>query len=100
MGEWGEDVERAFETWVREREAITGDEPLHDRRCVHYAEGAPAEPDAGAVYLRALQRLKGSEAALMARRVEQFFWSDAKVIRVWLCGDCAARLGLRRDEKN
>lgn len=95
MGGWGEDLGRAFETWSREREATA--EAVRDRRCAHYADGAAAEPYGGE-YLRALQRLRGSEAALMARRVEPFFWSDAKVTRVWLCGECSARLGLRQDE--
>ena len=92
----GEDVTRAYETWAREREAAAA--VRRDRRCVHYAGGAPAEPYSGEVYLQALQRLRGSEAALMARRVEQFFWSDAKVARVWLCRECSARLGLLREE--
>lgn len=96
MGGWGEEVTRAYETWAREREAATV--AVRDRRCAHFADGAAAEPYAGEVYLRALQRLRGSEAALMALRVEQFFWSDAKLTRVWLCGECSARLGLLRDE--
>jgi hypothetical protein len=96
MGGWGEEVARAYETWAREKEAAAA--AKRDRRCVHYVEGVSAEPYAGEVYLRALQRLRGSEAALMARRVEPFFWSDAKVTRVWLCGECSARLGLRQDE--
>lgn len=99
MGGWGEDVERAYETWAQEREAA-GAAARHDRRCTHYADGVPLEPYTGEVFLRALQRLKGSEAARAARSVEPFFWSDAKVVRVWLCGDCSARLGLRRDEHN
>jgi hypothetical protein len=99
MGGWGEDIGRAFETWARGREAAS--EPAkRDRRCIHFADGVPLEPYAGEVYLRALQRLKGSEAARVARQVEPFFWSDAKVVRVWLCGECSARLGLRRDENN
>lgn len=92
MGGWGEEVARAYETWAREKEAVAA--TRRDRRCVHYVEGAPAEPYAGEVYLRALQRLRGSEAARAARQVESFFWSDAKVTRVWLCGECASRLGL------
>lgn len=95
MGEWGEDVERAYKTWAQTKDAAAA---MRDRRCAHFAEGAATEPYAGEVYLRALQRLKGGEATLMARRVEQFFWSDAKVVRVWLCGGCAARLGLSRKE--
>ena len=72
---------------------------IRDRWCVHYAEGTPAEPYAGEIYLRALQRLKGSEAAMMARRVEQFFWSDAKAVRVWLCEECSERLRLSSELK-
>ncbi|HEX3561170.1 MAG TPA: hypothetical protein VHU19_18415 [Pyrinomonadaceae bacterium] len=98
MDVWGEDIERAYETWVREREATGA--ARHERRCMHYAEGTPQEPYPGEIYLRALQRLRGSEAAHAARQVEPFFWSDAKAVRVWLCGDCSARLGLRRDEHN
>jgi hypothetical protein len=97
MGQWGEDVERAYAAWARGREVAA--EPLiRDRGCVHYTEGTPAEPYAGQDYLRALQRLRGGEAEQAARRVEPFFWSDAKATRVWLCGECSARLGLRREE--
>jgi hypothetical protein len=96
MGGWDDDVERAYETWAQTKDAAAA--VIRDRHCVHYEEGAQAEPYAGEVYLRALQRLKGSEAAQMARRVGQFFWSDAKVVRVWLCGECAAGLGLGREE--
>ena len=95
-----DDVERAYETWARARDASPGEAPLRDRICAHSAEGATAEPFAGEVFLRALQRLRGSEAALMARRVERFFWSDAKVVRVWLCRECSVRLGLRRSEQD
>lgn len=93
MGEWENEVERAYALWARGREAAA--EPaVRDRRCVHYSEGASAEPYAGEVYLRALQRLRGGAAERAARLVEPFFWSDAKVTRVWLCGDCSARLDL------
>lgn len=92
MSGWGEEVERAYETWAREKEAAAA--AVRDRQCVHCAEGAPAEPYAGEDYLRALQRLRGGEAERAARLVEPFFWSDAKATRVWLCGDCSARLGL------
>ena len=96
MGGWGEDVTRAFETWSREREATAA--VRRDRRCVHYAGGALAEPYTGEVYLRALQRLRGDEATRAARLVEPFFWSDAKVVRVWLCRECLTRLGLGQEE--
>ena len=99
MGGWRDEVERAYETWARERAAA--DAPARrDRRCLHYAEGLAAQPYAGEDYLRALEGLRGSEAARVARQVEPFFWSDAKVVRVWLCGECSARLGLQRDEHN
>jgi hypothetical protein len=96
MGGWDDDVERAYKTWSQKKDAAAA--AMRDRHCVHFAEGAAMEPYAGEVYLRALQRLKGGEATLMARRVEQFFWSDAKVVKVWLCGECAARLGLNQKE--
>jgi hypothetical protein len=38
--------------------------------------------------------MKGSAAARLARKVEPFFWSDARKVRVWLCADCAAETGL------
>ncbi|HEV2861269.1 MAG TPA: hypothetical protein VGX48_09700 [Pyrinomonadaceae bacterium] len=92
MGAWGEDVENAYEKWAGAAEAESF---RRDRRCAHTARGAePARAYPGEVYLRALQSLKGSDAARAARNVEPFFWADAKVVRVWLCGECAAPLGL------
>lgn len=93
MGERGDDVERAYAESARGRETAT--QPvIRDRRCAHHVEGAPADPYAGEDYLRALLRLRGGEAERAARRVEPFFWSDAKATRVWLCGACSGRLGL------
>ena len=46
------------------------------------------------LYLKALQRMKGSAAAELARKVEPFFWADARKVRVWLCAGCAAEAGL------
>lgn len=94
MDQWGEDVDRAYTAWARDRETAATDPVTRDRWCVHYTEGTPAEPYAGEDYLRALQRLRGADAERVARRVEPFFWSDAKATRVWLCGDCSGRLGL------
>lgn len=88
----GEDVEQAYEKWTDEAEAESF---RRDRRCSHTARGGEAaRAYPGEVYLRALQSLKGSDAARAARNVEPFFWADAKVVRVWLCGECAAPLGL------
>ena len=94
MDRWGEDVEHAYERWSEEKNAATKDSFRRDRRCAHYAEGVPAQAYAGEVYLGALQRLRGSDAARAARNVEPFFWADAKVVRVWLCRDCAKTVGL------
>ena len=95
MGAWGEDVEQAYEKWAEGDGAVPEESFRRDRRCVHAARGAEAaRPYPGEVYLRALQRLKGTDAARAARNVEPFFWADAKVVRVWLCGECAAPLGL------
>lgn len=87
-------MERAYEMWAQSRETNVDEPTRRDRRCAHHVQGAQAEPYRGEVYLRALQRMRGSDAARAARQVEPFFWSDAKVVRVWLCGDCAATLGL------
>ncbi len=95
MGGWGEEVEQAYERWSQEGEAASEDSFRRDRRCAHTARGAEAaRAYPGEVYLRALQSLKGTDAARAARNVEPFFWADAKVVRVWLCGECAAPLGL------
>lgn len=92
MGGFGEDVEQAYEEWAG-REG--GESFRRDRRCTHTARGGEAgRAYPGEVYLRALQRLKGTDAARAARNVEPFFWADAKVVRVWLCDQCAAPLGL------
>ena len=69
-----------------------------ERRCVHYAEGAAGETFAGSRYVAALQKMRGSEALTLARRVEPFFWEDARLVRVWLCQRCAVEFGLRASE--
>ena len=71
-------------------------EAARDRSCVHHRRGEPGEPYAGEEYLRALYRVKASEAMRMAGQVEAFFWADAPTVRVWLCRGCAERLGLLR----
>ncbi len=94
MGGFGEDVEQAYERWAQETGPASEDSFRRDRRCAHYVEGGQALSLPGEEYLRALQRMRGSDAARAARNVEPFFWADAKVVRVWLCGECAAPLGL------
>ena len=93
MGGWGEDVEQAYERWSQEGQPAE-DSFRRDRRCAHYAEGARGSWLPGEVYLNALQRMRGSDAARAARNVEPFFWADAKVVRVWLCQECASAVGL------
>jgi hypothetical protein len=39
--------------------------------------------------------MRGPQALELARRVQPFFWADARLLRVWLCDDCSARAGLR-----
>ena len=73
-----------------------GEAVVPERACVHYKRGEQAEPYGGEEYLRALHRLKASDAVKMAGMVEAFFWSDAPTVRVWLCRGCGERLGLLR----
>jgi len=94
MGGWGEDVEQAYEKWAQGGGPVEEDSFRRDRRCAHFAEGAPTRSLPGEVYLNALQRMRGSDAARAARNVEPFFWADAKVVRVWLCHECASAVGL------
>lgn len=88
-------VGSAFASWDRELKARGGahDPPKVERQCVHFKEGSDGRPYDGELYLKALQRMKGSAAASLARKVEPFFWSDARKIRVWLCAGCAAEAG-------
>ena len=69
-----------------------------ERNCSHCSRESPGEVYSGRDYLHALQRLKGDEAEWQAHKVEPFFWSDADVMHVRLCDDCAGRLGLGRPE--
>jgi len=67
---------------------------FRERECIHREEGADGDFYNGVFYLQALQRLRVDDAVRMAAKVTSFFWSDAPVIMVWLCDDCAAELGL------
>jgi hypothetical protein len=69
-----------------------------ERRCVHCSGESRGEVYSGREYLRVLQRLKGDEAERQAHKVEPFFWSDADLLRVRLCDECAEHLGLRKPE--
>jgi len=93
MGGWSEEVDQAYEKWTEEGEP-SEDTFRRDRRCVHYTEGTQGRSLPGEVYLSALQRMRGTDAARAARNVEPFFWADAKVVRVWLCQECAEAVGL------
>ena len=90
------EVGGAFAFWDRELKARAGAQnpPKVERQCVHFKEGSDGLPYDGELYLKALQRMKGSAAARLARKVEPFFWSDARKVRVWLCAGCAAEAGL------
>lgn len=89
-------VGNAFASWDRERKANTGAHklPKVERQCVHFKESGDGRPYDGELYLKALHRMRGSSAARLARKVEPFFWSDARKVRVWLCADCAAEAEL------
>ena len=63
-----------------------------ERRCTHCCRESQGKVYSGQDYLRVLQGLRGDEAERLAHKVEPFFWSDADMIHVRLCGDCAARL--------
>lgn len=66
----------------------------HERCCVHVCSVSQGTVYNGQNYLRGLQHLRESEAMRLGRAVGPFFWSDADMIRVRLCDDCRARLGL------
>jgi hypothetical protein len=96
MGDQDMGVGSAFASWDRELKegAQANGLPKVERQCVHFKEGSNGRPYDGELYLKALQRMKGSSAAGLARKVEPFFWSDARKVRVWLCAGCAAEVGL------
>jgi hypothetical protein len=100
MGGWDVELKGSFDKWAG------GDEPntdaaaqaVRERHCAHHLKGADGEAYSGKSYVAALQRLKGSEAMDAARHVEPFFWSDAPLMTVWLCGACADALGLSKKQ--
>lgn len=65
-----------------------------ERECIHRKQPVEGNFYVGADYIKALQRLPGSAAMKMASKVGAFFWADAPKVKVWLCQDCAAELGL------
>lgn len=67
-----------------------------ERCCSHCCRESPGVVYEGRDYLRLLQALKGDQAAWQAHKVEPFFWSDADMIHVRLCDECASHL--RRNE--
>lgn len=96
MGDPDMGVGNAFASWDRELKAKAGAHsmPKVERQCVHFKEGSDGRPFDGEIYLKALQRMRGSSAARLARKVEPFFWADARKVRVWLCAGCAAEAEL------
>ncbi len=96
MDKWSEEVESAYHNWAHNLRGRRGpSEPVkRDRACTHFTQGAAGQSYGGEEFIRSLQRLRGDAAMRMARRVESFFWSDARHIRVWLCRDCAAEMRL------
>ena len=63
-----------------------------ERRCTHCKRESQGKAYSGREYLRVLQGLRGDEAERLAHKVEPFFWSDADMIHVRLCDDCASHL--------
>ena len=96
MGDQDMGVGGAFASWGGELKARAGAHGPSkvERQCTHFKEGSDGRPYEGELYLKALQRMKGSSAVTLARKVEPFFWSDARKVRVWLCAGCAAEAGL------
>ncbi len=73
---------------------VLTDEQTRERECIHRAQGAAGDYYKGTSYVQRLQRLRSGDALRFAGRVTPFFWSDAPRITVWLCDDCAGKLGL------
>jgi hypothetical protein len=94
------ELKSGYEKWEDsvENTAEEAAQTVRERHCAHHLGGAAGAAYAGKSYIAALQRLKGSEAMEAARHVEPFFWSDAPLVTVWLCGDCAAALGLSKQQ--
>ena len=67
---------------------------VNERECIHRGEQVQGDYYTGTSYVKALQRLPGTEAMKMASKVGAFFWADAAKTKVWLCRECAAELEL------
>jgi len=70
------------------------EQEFRERECIHRARGAGGEYYTGVKYVKGLQGLRSAAALSFAGKVSPFFWSDAARVRVWLCRECAAELGL------
>jgi hypothetical protein len=94
------ELKGTFDKWAGsdETNAEAVAQAVRERHCVHHLKGEAGEAYGGKNYIAALQRLKGSEAVNAARQVEPFFWSDAPLMTVWLCGVCAGALGLSKKQ--
>ncbi|MFN2595841.1 MAG: hypothetical protein ABR563_01380 [Pyrinomonadaceae bacterium] len=73
-------------------------EAFRERECVHRAACARGRLYEGAAFVRSLSRPRACAAAQFAKRVTSFYWSDAAHVVVWLCDECAAELGMSREE--
>ncbi|MDT5157403.1 MAG: hypothetical protein QOH51_1760 [Acidobacteriota bacterium] len=98
MGGGDLELKSTFEKWAGGDEADAVAQAVRERHCIHHLKGETGESFGGKSYVAALQRLKGSEAMSAARNVEPFFWSDASLMKVWLCGVCAEALGLKKQQ--
>ncbi len=74
------------------------EQPHRERECVHRRTGCGGDFYSGERFVSALQRMRGGEAVVLARKVGAFFWSDAPRVSVWLCHDCAREASLTRPD--
>jgi hypothetical protein len=73
---------------------LIGELAVRERECIHRSKAIAGRYYSGELYIQSLQRLRGSAALKVASKVGAFFWSDAPLINVWLCSDCACEAGL------
>ncbi len=73
---------------------IINEPAMRERECVHRSPSIEGSYYSGETYIRSLQRLRVDAALKVSSKVGAFFWSDAPMIRVWLCRDCASKIGL------
>lgn len=71
------------------------DYAVRERECLHRPTGRAGTFYSGAQFVSALNSLRGEAGLRMARKVQPFFWSDAPLIRVWLCAECSAEAGMQ-----